>query len=80
MLAINPTQTRLSSLARLVGVEYANERLLKIQKIDDISNELNTIRTSLCGHITHKPITSNEIHTTDTHSTSKREVTYGPIR
>lgn len=80
VLAINPSQTRLASLSRLVGVEFSNERLLQIQKIEDISTELNTIRTSLCGHITHRPISTGDFDTTEPHRTSKREVTYEPVR
>ncbi|KAI6201744.1 hypothetical protein M3Y96_00874900 [Aphelenchoides besseyi] len=79
VLAINAAATRHSSLARLVGVDYANERLLKIQAIDDIATELNFIRTSLCGRITHNPIRNNDYETTEPHRTSKREVTLVPI-
>uniref|UniRef100_A0A914Q3R1 VWFA domain-containing protein n=1 Tax=Panagrolaimus davidi TaxID=227884 RepID=A0A914Q3R1_9BILA len=52
-IAVNPTAERQASLARLVGSEYADTRLLKINNVQDLSgDQLSFIRQSLCGHIT----------------------------
>ena len=51
MLAVAASETRHASLARLVGVEYANERLIKVPTVDAISTELSLVRAQLCRRI-----------------------------
>ena len=52
-IAVNPTAERQASLARLVGSEHADNRLLRINAVEDLSgDQLAFIRQSLCGHIT----------------------------
>jgi hypothetical protein len=76
-LAINSTAENIGSLTRLIGPDYASERLLLINSVDEISGDkLSFIRESLCGQITP----SFELDTTDPHSTIKRDVTAVPIR
>lgn len=59
-------------LTRLVGANYADERLLRVDTVDEISGEkLSFIRESLCGHITPSA---------GEHTTVKRDVTTVPIR
>lgn len=72
-IAVNPSAERYGSLARLVGQEHANERLLKINSIDDLSGDkLAFIRQSLCGHIT--PAAGYIEPTEPSWSTTKRDV------
>lgn len=77
VLGINPSQDRIPSLQRLVGVEFAKERLITIDNIEDISNKLNFIRSSLCGRITQTTVSGD--YDSDTHRTTKRDVTKIPL-
>ncbi|CAD5215684.1 unnamed protein product [Bursaphelenchus okinawaensis] len=79
VLGINPSQARLPSLQRLVGVEYAKERLLTINNIDDISSKIDFIRSSLCGRISQTTVGGDDYDTTMSHRTTKRDVTKIPL-
>lgn len=72
-IAVNPSPERYSSLARLVGQEHSEERLLKINSIDALSgDQLTFIRQSLCGHIT--PAAGYIESTEPSWTTTKRDV------
>ncbi|CAD5221630.1 unnamed protein product [Bursaphelenchus xylophilus] len=79
VLGINPSQARLPSLQRLVGVEFSKERLLSIENIDDISNKLDFLRTSLCSRISQTTVVEDDYYTTESHRTTKRDVTKIPL-
>uniref|UniRef100_A0AAF5I0P7 Uncharacterized protein n=1 Tax=Strongyloides stercoralis TaxID=6248 RepID=A0AAF5I0P7_STRER len=54
-LAINPDVDQLNSLRRIVGKEYAHERLLTIDNADELYGKgLNKISKALCGNIVLK--------------------------
>lgn len=71
-IAVNPSAERYNSLARLVGQEHANERLLRINSVEDLSgDQLTFIRQALCGHITPA---AGYIGATESSWTTKRDV------
>ncbi|CEF66897.1 Down syndrome cell adhesion molecule-like protein 1 [Strongyloides ratti] len=68
-LAINPDSDQLNSLKRIVGKEYAHERLLTIDNVDELHGQgLNKISKALCGNIMLK----DEIDSTLKSHTTKR--------
>uniref|UniRef100_A0A1I7YFA3 VWFA domain-containing protein n=2 Tax=Steinernema glaseri TaxID=37863 RepID=A0A1I7YFA3_9BILA len=51
-LAINPSNDDFSSLTRLVGAEFADQRLIKLQNVADLASSLNNVQKILCGYVT----------------------------